>query len=103
MNTDIHPKYYPDATVTCNCGATFTVGSTEPEIRVEVCSACHPFYTGKANLIDTAGRVDKFKERRKKSEELASKKKSVTVASDAEKSAEKTNTEKLKELKKQVS
>lgn len=60
---DIHPKYYPQATVTCACGATYTLGSTLPELKVEVCSACHPFYTGNQKLIDTAGRVDRFKER----------------------------------------
>jgi large subunit ribosomal protein L31 len=63
MKKDIHPTYYPDAKVTCACGASFTMGSTEKEIHVEICSACHPFYSGKEKLLDTAGRVDKFKER----------------------------------------
>lgn len=60
---NIHPKYYPNATVVCACGNTFTVGSTKPQIEVEVCSACHPFYTGKNKIIDTMGQVQKFKER----------------------------------------
>ncbi|HNW09016.1 MAG TPA: 50S ribosomal protein L31 [bacterium] len=63
MKQDIHPKYYPKAKVTCACGNTFTVGSTQEAINVEICSACHPFYTGKQKLIDTARRVDKFQKR----------------------------------------
>ena len=60
---DIHPKYYGDAKAQCACGNEFTTGSTLKEIRVEICSNCHPFYTGKEKIIDTAGRVDKFKRR----------------------------------------
>ncbi len=63
MKKDIHPKYYDKATVHCACGNTFTVGSTKPEINVEICEKCHPFYTGEEKLIDTAGRVEKFKTR----------------------------------------
>jgi large subunit ribosomal protein L31 len=66
MKKDIHPKYFPNATVTCGCGNTFTVGSTKEHIRVEICSKCHPFYTGAQTLIDTAGRVERFKARRTK-------------------------------------
>jgi large subunit ribosomal protein L31 len=61
MKTQIHPKWYPEAKVTCACGNTFTVGSTLPEIQVEVCSVCHPFYTGQMKYVDTAGRVEAFK------------------------------------------
>lgn len=60
MKKDIHPTYYPTAKVTCACGNTFTTGSTQPEIRVEICSACHPFYTGKQKLMDDRGRVERF-------------------------------------------
>ena len=63
MKTDIHPTYYPKAKVTCACGATIEVGSTVEDIHTEICSNCHPFYTGKQKLIDTARRVDKFKKR----------------------------------------
>ncbi len=63
MKDKIHPQYYSDAKVTCSCGNTFTTGSTHREIKVELCSACHPLYTGKKKLVDTAGRVDKFKAR----------------------------------------
>ena len=63
MKKDIHPKYYKDATITCSCGKVFKIGSTKPEMQVEICSACHPFYTGQDKIIDTAGRVEKFKKR----------------------------------------
>lgn len=64
MKKDIHPKYYENAKVICACGNTFTVGSTLEKIEVEICSACHPFYTGQDKVMDTAGRVEKFKTRR---------------------------------------
>jgi len=60
MKKDIHPKYYPNAAITCACGNTFTAGSTLENIKTELCSACHPFYTGKQKLVDTARRVEKF-------------------------------------------
>lgn len=66
MKQDIHPKYYDKAKARCACGAVFQVGSTKPELNVEICSKCHPFYTGKEKLIDTAGKVEKFKARREK-------------------------------------
>ena len=60
MKSGIHPTYTHSAKVVCACGHTFTTGSTVEDLRVEVCSNCHPFYTGKQNLVDTAGRVDRF-------------------------------------------
>ncbi|MDP3004344.1 MAG: 50S ribosomal protein L31 [Candidatus Azambacteria bacterium] len=66
MKKEIHPKYYREAKVKCACGNSFTVGSTVPEINVEICSKCHPFYTGKDKIIDTAGRVERFKKRLQK-------------------------------------
>lgn len=60
MKKDIHPKYHPKAKASCACSNTFEIGSTLPEIKVELCSACHPFYTGKQKLVDTARRVEKF-------------------------------------------
>ncbi len=83
MKKDIHPQYYPDAKVTCACGHTFRVGSTQPEIQVEICSACHPFYTGKEKLVDTAGRVERFRKREAKKKEILSARKT--------KKAKKTN------------
>lgn len=63
MKKDTHPTYHPNAKVVCACGNTFTTGSTVPEIRVELCSKCHPFFTGKQKLVDTSRRVEKFQER----------------------------------------
>jgi len=64
MKTDIHPPYFPKAKVHCACGASFDVGSTKEKIEVEICSNCHPFYTGEEKILDTAGRVEKFKARK---------------------------------------
>lgn len=66
MNTKIHPTWYPEASVTCACGNTFTLGSAKPSYEVEVCSACHPFYTGQMKFLDTAGRVDAFRAKQQK-------------------------------------
>jgi large subunit ribosomal protein L31 len=63
MKDKIHPKYYDNAKITCLCGNSFTVGSTKSELRVEVCSKCHPFYTGEQRIVDTMGRVGRFKKR----------------------------------------
>lgn len=60
---DIHPKYYPKAKVQCSCGNSFTVGSTKEFIETEICSKCHPFYTGKDKIIDKMGRVEQYKKR----------------------------------------
>ena len=73
MKEKIHPKYYPKAKITCACGNMIEVGSTVDEMRVEICSACHPLYTGKAKVIDTAGRIDKFKQRMAKAKEIQAK------------------------------
>jgi large subunit ribosomal protein L31 len=62
MKTDIHPKYV-QTTVTCVCGNVIEVGSTKPDIRVEICSQCHPFFTGKQKLVDTAGRIERFRKK----------------------------------------
>jgi large subunit ribosomal protein L31 len=69
MKKDIHPQYFGDAQITCNCGNVIHAGSTIEAQKVEICSACHPFYTGKQKLMDTAGRVNKFLERQKKAQE----------------------------------
>ena len=65
MKTNIHPKWFPNAKVTCSCGNTFTVGSTKDEIHIDICSKCHPFFTGEMKFIDTAGRVEKFQTKQK--------------------------------------
>lgn len=63
MKAEIHPTYFTNAIATCACGATYTVGSTKEAIDVEICATCHPFYTGLEKVLDTTGRVDKFKKR----------------------------------------
>lgn len=100
MKTDIHPTYYSKAKVKCACGNEFTVGSTREEINVEICSACHPFYTGQEKVIDTAGRVERFKARQKAAVEkkaVRATKKSVktpVVVHAKKKSAAKTKVKK---------
>jgi large subunit ribosomal protein L31 len=63
MKKNIHPKYYPEAQVECTCGNRFTVGSTKEFIQIEICSKCHPFYSGKGKLVDKMGMVEKFQKR----------------------------------------
>jgi large subunit ribosomal protein L31 len=67
---DIHPKYYEKAKIKCACGAEFEIGSTQEKIEVEICSQCHPAYTGKQKFIDSAGRLDRYKKMVSRSEEL---------------------------------
>lgn len=71
MRKDIHPKYYPEAKVICSCGNTFTTGSTKELIRTDICSACHPFFTGEQRIVDTAGQVERFMKRLERREEFA--------------------------------
>jgi large subunit ribosomal protein L31 len=65
MKAKIHPKWYSEAKITCACGNEFTAGSTQPKIHVEICSACHPFFTGQMRYIDVQGRVEKFQTKQK--------------------------------------
>ena len=66
MKEAIHPTYYPEAKIICSCGNTWTVGSTKPEIRTDVCNACHPFFTGEQRIVDAEGQVDRFYQRLEK-------------------------------------
>jgi large subunit ribosomal protein L31 len=75
MKKDIHPTYFPEAETACACGAKFAIGGTKEKVQVEICSACHPFYTGDSKVIDTAGRVEKFKARQAKTTKTAKAKK----------------------------
>ena len=68
MKTDIHPKYFQSVKIVCACGNVISAGSTKESLKTELCSACHPFFTGKQKLIDTAGRIDKFEAKRKAAE-----------------------------------
>jgi large subunit ribosomal protein L31 len=70
MKADIHPTYYPEAIVRCACGNTWTTGSTQESIRTDVCSACHPFFTGEQRIVDSEGQVDRFFKKLKVSEEI---------------------------------
>lgn len=63
MKKDIHPQFYSSATVTCSCGNTFVTGATKPALRVEICSTCHPFYTGQQRIVDTEGRIERLRRR----------------------------------------
>ncbi len=83
MKKDIHPEYFPAAKVICACGNSFTMGATKPEIHVEICAKCHPFYTGEEKLIDVAGRVERFKARREKASAMIQKKKKVRTKKKA--------------------
>lgn len=94
MKKEIHPTYYDDAKVTCACGNSFVIGSTQKKIRVEICNACHPFYTGKQKFVDTARRVEKFRERLDKVGKTASTRKGKKVkkaANALQKAAERKN------------
>ncbi len=66
MKSETHPEYFPGAKVACACGRSFSVGSTKEKLEVEICSNCHPFYTGNEKILDAAGRVEKFKARKSK-------------------------------------
>ena len=72
MKKGIHPDYYPEAKVICACGNTFITGSTKEEVRTDVCSACHPFFTGEQRIVDTAGQVERFEKRRERTRSLES-------------------------------
>ena len=102
MKKDIHPKYFNDCQVSCVCGHTFTTGATVPEIKVELCSQCHPFYTGKQKLVDTARRVEKFTAKVAAKEKVSSEKKGKKVkkAARAEVKAKKEVVVKTKDIKK---
>ena len=101
MKAKIHPEWHEDTKVTCACGNTFTTGSTRTEIQVEVCSACHPFYTGQMKYVDTAGRVDAFKAKQSKAKKKVvskTEKRKIKKAKRIQKELEKP--ESLAELRK---
>jgi large subunit ribosomal protein L31 len=102
MKKGIHPKYNTDAKITCSCGNVIEAGSTVREMEIEICGACHPFYTGKKKLVDSTGRVDRFQRRLKKSEELKGdkKKKAVKAKKAIKKSDKKPSTKKVESKKK---
>jgi len=102
MKTKIHPQWYSDATVVCACGNTFTVGSTKSEIRTEICSKCHPFFTGEMRYADTEGKIQRFQKRVQKAKLVApilSKKKAKKLGQIPEDTGPKSLKEMLMGLK----
>lgn len=89
MKTNIHPTYFPEAKVICACGETWTVGSTQEEIRVDICSACHPFFTGEQRIVDTEGQVDRFYKRLEARQKF--------IVEQEEREAEKTSPDRMLE------
>ena len=89
MKKNIYPKYHSDAKITCSCGNVIETGSALPEMKVEICSACHPFYTGKKKMLDATGRVDRFKKMTEKAQELKKNSKVKAERKSAKKVAEK--------------
>jgi large subunit ribosomal protein L31 len=100
MKANVHPQWYPEAKVTCSCGHTFTVGSTQPEIKVQICSKCHPFFTGEMKYVDEAGRVEKFQAKTEKmaGKEFVKKKERKRLKRLQEKKAEEARPKSLKEM-----
>ena len=99
MKANIHPKYYDNAKVTCACGHSFVTGSTEPEIHVDICSACHPFFTGSQRFIDTQGRVEKFMKKRELAAKLSKTKKEKKIIEKMQNQPPKTLREMLTQVK----
>jgi len=83
MKKKIHPKYNENITASCSCGNNFITGSVLPEIKTEICSACHPFYTGKQKLVDSARRVEKFRDKMTAKKELSTVRKGKKVKREA--------------------
>jgi large subunit ribosomal protein L31 len=102
MKAKIHPTWFPDAKVICACGNTFTAGATVPEIHVEVCGSCHPFYTGTMKFVDTAGRVDAFKAKMKGAVKHVSKTEKRKAKKLKKREEEAARPESLSELRSQV-
>lgn len=107
MKAKIHPQYFENLKIVCACGNVIIAGSVKKELSTELCSACHPFYTGKQKLIDTAGRVDKYLEKVKKMQEIKEKKvkpakdeDSMTLDVQEEKPAKKATAKKTTTKKK---
>ena len=98
MKSKTHPKYFDKAEIKCSCGNVIKTGSTVERMSVEICSACHPFYTGKKKLIDSAGQVDRFQKRLEKFKEMKATAKTKKKTSSAEKKAGKKTTKPKKTI-----
>ncbi|MBI2644718.1 50S ribosomal protein L31 [Candidatus Uhrbacteria bacterium] len=97
MKKDIHPEYFTDAKITCACGHSAVMGSTQKAVFVELCSTCHPFYTGKQKLVDTAGRVERFQKRAAKKDAAATARKGKKIKKVAAKNRKKEKEESVEE------
>jgi len=93
MKAGIHPQYFDDAKIVCVCGNSFTTGATQPEIRVEICSSCHPFFTGEMKYVDTLGNVEKFQKKQKEA-----KVRKETIVLKVKEKEERKRPESLKEM-----
>lgn len=107
MKANIHPKWYKNAKVTCSCGNTFTTGSTEPDIKVDICSKCHPYFTGEMKFVDRQGRVEKFKKKMEQAKILNEQKQKeleekLSQQSDAQQTEEKSYQDILREKQAQL-
>jgi len=98
MKATGHPTYYRDAKITCVCGNTFTTGSTQPQIKVEICALCHPFFTGSQKFVDTEGQVEKFGKKKALSEVKKAERVKITEARQARVQTVKTEKPTLKDL-----
>lgn len=102
MKAQIHPQWYPQAKVTCACGSEFTTGSTMPEMRVEICSSCHPFFTGQQKFVDTLGTVERFQKRAHEAKTKQEQKKLVLEEKRTKREEEKREKPTLKDLLMQI-
>ncbi|MEK7550347.1 MAG: 50S ribosomal protein L31 [Patescibacteria group bacterium] len=102
MKATIHPTWYKSAKVTCACGNTFEVGASFPELKVEVCYNCHPFYTGQMKFLDTAGRVDAFKAKQAGATKHVSKTEKRKLKKDRKLKEEMSRPDTLAQLREQV-
>ncbi len=98
MKADTHPNYYKEAKVTCACGNVFLTGSTVPEIKVDICSVCHPFFTGKQKFVDTQGQVEKFAKKKEVSEAKKIERAKIAENRASKVQKEKTDKPSLKDL-----
>jgi large subunit ribosomal protein L31 len=99
MREKIHPKYYPEATVVCACGNTWKVGSTKETLRTDLCSNCHPFFTGEQRIVDTAGQVDRFMRRLERRTEVISQQEAAREAEKVEKTEKATAARRTRKAK----
>ena len=98
MKQAVHPTWFPNAVVTCACGNTFTTGSTVPQIKVDLCSNCHPFFTGQQKLVDTLGQVDRFQAKVQKAQAAKEKRQAIEVVRSQKVQEEKRDKPSLKDL-----